>query len=69
MNIRLICILLLANTLSLHLWSQESQTKTIKTFLEKEYPENRPGAVILISKNNQIIFKEAFGLADLKKKS
>jgi CubicO group peptidase (beta-lactamase class C family) len=68
MNIRLICILLLANTLSLHLWSQESQTKTIKTFLEKEYPENRPGAVILISKNNQIIFKEAFGLADLKKK-
>jgi len=41
MNIRLICILLLANTLSLHLWSQDSQTKTIKTFLEKGIPRKQ----------------------------
>jgi len=67
MNLRLILILFLTNTLSVSLFSQESQTQTIENFLQKEYTENKPGAVILISKEDQTIFKKAFGLSDIKK--
>ncbi len=67
MKIKLIFILFLANSLCLPLWSQDTQTQKIENFLEKEYSENNPGAVILIVKNNQVIFKEAFGVSDFKK--
>ncbi len=60
-------IFILVNTLSFTLYPQNSQIQIIENFLEKEYSENSPGAVILIAKNNQIIFKRAFGLADIKK--
>ncbi|MEQ8473641.1 MAG: serine hydrolase domain-containing protein [Marinoscillum sp.] len=67
MNLRLILILFLTNTLSVSLFSQESQTHAIENFLQKEYSENKPGAVIMIAKEDQTIFKKAFGLSDIKK--
>jgi len=68
MNLRLILILFLINTLSVALYSQDSQIQTIENFLKKEYTEYGPGAVILIAKKDQVLFKKAFGLSEIKKK-
>lgn len=68
MNCKLIFIFCLATMLSLAFFAQPQPTQTIETFLEKEYPENSPGAAILIAKDNQLIFKRAFGLSNVKKK-
>lgn len=40
----------------------------ISFFLTKECPKNGPGAAVLIAKDNTIIFKKAYGLADIKTK-
>lgn len=40
----------------------------IDTFLNEEYPKDQPGAVVLIAQEGKITYKEAFGLANLKKK-
>ncbi|WKK81890.2 serine hydrolase domain-containing protein [Marivirga arenosa] len=68
MNQRLIPILLLINILSVSLHAQDIETQEIENFLKKEYAENSPGAVVLIAKKDQIIFKRAFGLSDIKKR-
>lgn len=68
MNLKLIFIFLVSSTFSLTLYPQDSQNNTIEAFLKKEYPQDSPGAAILIAKNNQVIFKKAFGLSDIKKK-
>lgn len=68
MNQRLVLILLLLNTLCFSLHAQDDPIQTIEEFLKKEYPENGPGAVVLIAKNDQVIFKRAFGLSDVKKR-
>ncbi|WP_373520236.1 serine hydrolase domain-containing protein [Aquiflexum sp.] len=65
---KLILVFFLANTLSVALYAQTTQNQTIENFLKKEYAGNSPGAVILIMKNNQIIFKRAFGRSDIKKR-
>ncbi len=67
MNQKVFLILLFAISTSLSIYAQSKQIKTIEQFLAKEYHADNPGAVILIAKNNQIIFKKPFGLADLKK--
>jgi CubicO group peptidase (beta-lactamase class C family) len=67
MKLKLIFIFLLSNTVSIVLYSQDSQTQKIEEFLKKEYPEDSPGAAILVAKNNQVIFKRAFGLTNIKK--
>lgn len=60
-----ILILLIGNLI----FAQNSPSETIiHNFLSKEYPKEGPGAAILIAKDNKIIYKEAFGLADIKKK-
>ncbi len=38
----------------------------IDSLLQEKYPPNAPGATFLISKNGNIIYKEAFGLANLE---
>lgn len=42
--------------------------KTIDNFFTVEYPKNEPGAVVLIARNNTILFEKAYGLASLKPK-
>ncbi len=38
----------------------------IDSLLQKKYPSNAPGATFLISKNGNIIYEKAFGLANLE---
>jgi len=38
----------------------------IDSLLQEKYPDNAPGATFLISKNGRIIYKKAFGLANLE---
>ncbi|OUS03098.1 serine hydrolase [Flavobacteriales bacterium 33_180_T64] len=38
----------------------------IDNLLQEKYPSNAPGATFLISKNGNIIYKKAFGLANLE---
>jgi len=38
----------------------------IDSLLQKKYPDNAPGATFLISRNGNIIYKKAFGLANLE---
>ncbi|MEK6481128.1 serine hydrolase domain-containing protein [Catalinimonas sp. 4WD22] len=54
-------------------WKATAQTyqeefQIIDAFLHEEYPENQPGAVVLIAKDGEIIYRKAFGLANLRKK-
>lgn len=54
-------------------WKASAQTykeefQVIDTFLGEEYPKDRPGAVVLIAKDGEIIYRKAFGLANLRKK-
>ncbi len=42
--------------------------ETIDQFLTEEYPKNEPGAVVLISKGDRIVFEKAYGLASLEPK-
>lgn len=44
------------------------QLETIDQFLTDEYPKNEPGAVVLISKGDKILFQKAYGLASLAPK-
>jgi len=54
--------------------SLNSQTKsyaqnleaTVDSLLQEKYPLNAPGATFLISKNGNIIYEKAFGLANLE---
>lgn len=48
--------------------SLSEQLPRIDTFLGEEYPKNEPGAAVLIAKDGMVIYKKAFGLADLEKK-
>ncbi|PRY87068.1 serine hydrolase domain-containing protein [Mongoliibacter ruber] len=68
MNIKSFLVFFLTISFSLVLDAQVTQNQTIDNFLEKEYAGNNPGAVILIAQNNQIIFKNAYGLSDVKKR-
>ncbi|HTE09305.1 MAG TPA: serine hydrolase domain-containing protein [Chitinophagaceae bacterium] len=43
-------------------------TKSIDSLLRTYYKENEPGAFVLISQNNQPIFKKGYGLANLQTK-
>jgi len=38
----------------------------IDSLLQGKYPDNAPGATFLISKNGRVIYKKAFGLANLE---
>ena len=39
----------------------------LKSILKKLFPENEPGAAVLITRNDTIIFEEYFGLSSLPK--
>ncbi len=45
--------------------SAQNLTK-IDSLLQEKYPDNAPGATFLISKNGNVIYKKAFGLANLE---
>jgi D-alanyl-D-alanine carboxypeptidase len=46
----------------------QDNTKSIDSLLRTYYKENEPGAFVLISQNNQPIFKKGYGLANLQTK-
>ena len=48
--------------------NKDEHIKTIDDFLTIEYPKNEPGAVVLIARNDTILFEKAYGLAALKPK-
>lgn len=61
-------LLILITILSLNFQSisyAQNLTK-IDSLLQEKYPDNAPGATFLISKNGSIIYKKAFGLANLE---
>lgn len=61
-------LLLVITVLSLNsqsIVSAQNLTK-IDSLLQEKYPDNAPGATFLISKNGSVIYKKAFGLANLE---
>jgi len=40
----------------------------IDNFLQNEFPENKPGAVVLISSGDSVIYKKSYGLANIESK-
>ncbi|MBW1297952.1 serine hydrolase domain-containing protein [Aquimarina litoralis] len=56
--------------LSIVVSSQKESTDLdlVDDFLTIEYPKNKPGAVILVAKEGNILFEKAYGLASLKPK-
>jgi len=49
----------------LPVYSQD-KTKRIDSLLRTYYKENEPGAFVLVSQNNQTVFKKGYGLANLQ---
>jgi CubicO group peptidase (beta-lactamase class C family) len=45
---------------------QKKTIDRIETYLNKEFPSNEPGCVVLIAEKGAIIFKKAFGLSNLQ---
>src|SRR5690606_37362853 len=41
-------------------------TKELDPLFEKEYPSNGPGATVLVAKNGKILYRKAFGKANLE---
>src|SRR5437762_2407075 len=46
----------------------QNQAKRIDSLLKTYYKDNKPGAFIIISKNNQPVFKKGYGLANMQSK-
>ncbi|WP_299215814.1 serine hydrolase domain-containing protein [uncultured Dokdonia sp.] len=65
---QIIIILLFLLTTTLFAQQPTTQLETIHQFLTDEYPKNEPGAVVLISKGDNILFQKAYGLASLHPK-
>ena len=61
-------LLLVITVLSLNFQSRVyAQNLTeIDSLLQEKYPDNAPGATFLISKNGSVIYKKAFGFANLE---
>ncbi len=51
-----------------HAQNYKKELLKVDTFLSEEYSENQPGAVVLIAAEGKTIYKQAFGLANLRKK-
>jgi CubicO group peptidase (beta-lactamase class C family) len=43
----------------------QTVTDDIDKFMNEKYPTNQPGAVILVAKNDKVIFRKGYGLATL----
>lgn len=67
-SIYLKTVLTVVTILSLNFQSIVNAQKltTIDSLLQTKYSSNTPGAVFLISKNGNIIYKKAFGIANLE---
>lgn len=62
-------LLIVIATLSLHSYTLvygQGLESNIDSLLIKKYPPNEPGAAFLVSKNGNIIYNIAFGLANLE---
>lgn len=44
----------------------QSLTDELNTILEKAYPADQPGATVLIAKNGEVLYRNAFGMANLE---
>ena len=67
-SIYLKAVLTVVTVLSLNFQSivNAQNLTTIDSLLQAKYSSNAPGAVFLISKNGNIIYKKAFGLANIE---
>lgn len=52
--------------LCINLASAQSIQSQIDTIFNKAYPVNSPGATVLIAKNDKVIYRKAFGMANLE---
>ena len=57
---------LLALLLSMHFASSQSIEKQIDAIFAKAYPADSPGATVLIAKDDKVIYRKAFGMANLE---
>ncbi|PIZ06187.1 MAG: hypothetical protein COY57_03325, partial [Flavobacteriales bacterium CG_4_10_14_0_8_um_filter_32_5] len=48
--------------------STKSIEAKIDVIFNQAYPANSPGATVLIAKNNKVIYRKAFGMANLELK-
>ena len=51
---------------TLCLIAQDELTQSIDSYLSSIYPDNEPGAIVLVAKNGKPIYRKAFGLANLE---
>ncbi len=47
---------------------QEKIISKIDLYLTNDFPENEPGAIVLIAEKGKIVYKKAFGVADINSK-
>lgn len=59
-------LVLLALLLSFNITSGQSLEKQIDAIFTEAYPADKPGATVLISKDDKVIYRKAFGLANLE---
>jgi CubicO group peptidase (beta-lactamase class C family) len=59
------CVFIMFNCIT-HAIAQTSLTETIDQLLTKEFKNNEPGGVVLVSKASEIIYKKAFGMANME---
>lgn len=57
---------LLALLLSMHFASSQNIEKQIDAIFAKAYPADSPGATVLIAKDDKVIYRKAFGMANLE---
>jgi CubicO group peptidase (beta-lactamase class C family) len=68
-TLTILLLLLISLSLAQQVAQQPAtQLETIDQFLTEEYPKNEPGAVVLISNGDDILFQKAYGLASLQPK-
>ncbi|WP_299208887.1 serine hydrolase [uncultured Dokdonia sp.] len=46
--------------------SAQNITETFDQLLQKKYPDNGPGATVLVAKKGEILYRNAFGMANLE---
>ncbi|TXD71374.1 serine hydrolase [Aequorivita antarctica] len=52
--------------LCINLTSAQSIQSQIDTIFNKSYPANSPGAIVLIAKDDKVIYRKSFGMANLE---
>jgi CubicO group peptidase (beta-lactamase class C family) len=62
----LIIACILVCSIALNSKAQTSLSNELDSFLSARFKPNEPGGVVMASKNGKVIYKKAFGMADLE---